>query len=81
MSPIEFEGQTRLLNPPIGTPKGDCGALPVYFKDGIYYSIWKLDKDDLRRLNEGGYIRLTVHSIHPPVWIDTLSKGQITEAP
>lgn len=75
MKPVEFEGQTRLLGPPPGTKRGQCGALPVIiFSEGgyiySYASFWKPSSEDLQRLNSGEYIRLDVFGgAHPPVWV------------
>lgn len=71
MKPIEFEGQTALLGPPPGYPKGECGALPVIaFAGGSMSSFWKPTPEDLVMLANGACIRLDVHGgAHPPVWV------------
>lgn len=87
MKPVEFEGQTTLLGPPPGTPRGECGALPVLIQGGGTYqaafqSFWKPSPQDLAVLNAGGYVRLTIHGIaHPPVWVDTVTPGYTKELP
>lgn len=76
MKPIEFVGQDKLLGPPTGTPRGQCGALPIrVVRCGPFgpelHSYWKPSAEDLAALNRGAHVRLAVHgSSHPPVWID-----------
>lgn len=77
MKPVEFEGQTTLLAPPPGTPRGTCGALPVkVVRDktpfgGSMLSCWKPSPEDLAALNAGAHVVLAVYGGgHPPVWLD-----------
>lgn len=75
MKPVEFEGQTVLLGPPKESQRGTCGALPVRIApDTIwgrsFVSYWRPAPEELEILNAGGHVRLTVQSLHPPVWID-----------
>jgi hypothetical protein len=76
MNPIEFEGQTVLLGPPPGTPRGECGALPVKRVQvgtfgGYFMSYWKPTPEELAALNAGAHVALAVHGgAHPPVWLD-----------
>jgi hypothetical protein len=69
MKAIEFEGYNVLLGPPPGTPRGECGALPVIrYATGAMSSFWKPTPEDLVMLNNGAHVRLDVFSaIHPPV--------------
>jgi hypothetical protein len=75
VKPIEFEGQTLLLGPPPGTPRGECGSLPVQVNAGgtfkqTYTSFWKPSDEDLELLRRGAHVRLDVHGgAHPPVWV------------
>lgn len=75
MKPVEFEHQTRLLAPPQGTKRGECGALPViiFAEPGqipVFASFWKPSPEDLAKLNAGEHIRLDVFGgAHPPVWL------------
>jgi hypothetical protein len=78
VNPVEFEGQTTLLAPPAGTPRGECGALPVRIVPvpgstygGHILSYWRPTPEELAELNAGAHVRLAVHGGgHPPVWID-----------
>lgn len=86
MKPIEFENQTTLLGPPPGTPRGECGSLPVLIHrentQASFQSFWKPSPEDLAALSAGGHIRLTIHGIgHPPVWIDVTPAGYAKELP
>lgn len=73
MKPVEFEGQTIILGPPPGTPRGECGALPVARTDSGFVSVWKPDPGDLAILNAGGHVRLAVQGgAHPPVRLDVV---------
>jgi hypothetical protein len=84
VNPVEFEGQTLLLGPPPGTPRGECGALPVMVTQGgtfqqTYSSFWKPSDEDLEALKRGAHVRLDVFGGgHPPVWI---SVEKCTELP
>lgn len=65
---IEFEGYNLLLTPPKNMDRGTCGALPVYWTNKSFASVWKPDADELKALNEGAHICLTVlGGSHPPV--------------
>jgi hypothetical protein len=77
---VEFEGQTLILGPPPGTPRGSCGALPVIqFPQGVMASFWRPTPEDLIMLNNGAHVRLDVFShTHPPV---ALSIERVTELP
>lgn len=75
MNPVEFEGQSTLLAPPPGTPRGECGALPVQVFGGafgfVFSSFWRPTIEELAQLNAGAHVRLAVHgAAHPPVWVD-----------
>jgi len=76
MKPVEFEGQDIVLGPPPGTPRGECGGLPIRrVREGVFgghmESYWKPSAEDLAALNAGAHVRLAVHGgAHPPVWID-----------
>jgi hypothetical protein len=77
MKPVEFEGQTGLLAPPPGTPRGECGALPVLRQPWGFASVWKPTPEELAVLNAGGHVRLAVHGIaHPPVRLDAITGVQ-----
>lgn len=79
MKAIEFEGQTTLLAPPVGTKPGEIGALPVAVFPGAYSSFWKPSAEDLVMLNNGAHVRLDVHSNgHPPV---SMSVERVKELP
>lgn len=84
MKPIEFEGQTRLLGPPPGTPRGECGALPVVIHESgtfrqTFSSFWKPSPEELAALAAGAQVRLIVYGGgHPPVWVDV---EKVTELP
>lgn len=68
MKAIEFEGQNFDWMPPRDAKRGECGQLPVFRHDGKSISVWKLDEEDLRVLNEGGHVLLHIWSVgHPPV--------------
>jgi hypothetical protein len=68
MKAIEFEGQDLMLNPPPGTARGTCGALPVKRCDGRMVSVWKLEPGDLEQLQNGAHVLLHVWGKgHPPV--------------
>lgn len=81
MKAIEFEGQTILLGPPPGTPRGECGALPViaYPERRVLSSFWKPSPEELIMLNNGAHVRLDVYGGgHPPV---ALSVERANELP
>lgn len=79
MKPIEFVGQTHIFAPPIKTPHGVCGGLPLrdvvdhsFVRNGMRYdSMWMPSAEELKALNEGAAVRLCVYGIQPAVWIDT----------
>lgn len=87
MSPVEFEGQSLLLGPPPGTPRGECGALPVLIEEGgtfgrTYCSYWKPSAEELAALVAGGHVRLRVRGNgHPPVSVDVPPPGYVKELP
>lgn len=80
MKGIEFDGQTRMLNPPRGWDQSQglrCGMLPV--RDGelagmhVMYSFWQPTVDDLEALAKGACVRLCVVSeVHPPVALEVM---------
>lgn len=78
MNPLEFNGQTRVLNAPPGwneTEPIKCGMLPIADRtiEGMpaMQSYWKPEPHELAFLANGGHVRLTVYGQgHPPVWVD-----------
>lgn len=75
MKPVEFAGQQTLLDPPKGTPRGQCGVLPVMVSDSKtwpgsqeFTSFWKPSRAELEVLNDGGHVGLrVVAAAQPPV--------------
>lgn len=76
MKAVEFEGQTIILQPPVGfnhQTNLKCGGLPVLHfqyenKIPVFVSYWKLTGNDLKLLTKGYHIRLDVlNPTHPPV--------------
>lgn len=77
MDPVQFEGQTVVLQPPAGSPPGECGGLAIrrIFPETsvgcALQSYWRPTPEELAELNAGAHVRLTVHGTgHPPVWLD-----------
>lgn len=75
MKPALIEGATN--NP--ACPEGvQGGRLPIKVEqnDGhtYCYSAWKPNAEELRQLNEGGYVMLTVVGWQVPVALNVLDK-------
>lgn len=73
-----------LLRAPTGVPSEECGDLPITrirFNDAggvAVASYWMPDADELRRLNEGQPVRLTVLGrTHPPLAVAVDGDGWI----
>jgi hypothetical protein len=77
MKPVIFKGFDVALNAPKGwkpTRDGSCAALPVRVTNNgqhdLLQSYWKPDAEELRALNEGHSVCLSVVGLsHPPVWL------------
>jgi hypothetical protein len=74
MDIIDFEGRTRDLNAPKNwdQERMQCAALPILDHEWsgvpVMTSFWKPDAAELRILNAGGYVTLSVLGQgHPPV--------------
>ena len=73
--PVEFEGQTALLHPAEGTPRGTVGALPVFIGTDWCCSVWKPSAEALAILNAGGHIQMSVQGrTHMPVVLSASDK-------
>lgn len=89
MTPIDLAGRTRAIGAPRDwspTADGECGVLPVRDgREGRYLtmtSAWQPSPDDLRCLNLGLPIMLTVYgSIHPVVAIAVGQPSDLPQAP
>lgn len=78
--PVEFEGQTRLLHPATGTPRGTVGALPIFVGPDWCCSVWKPSPEALAILNAGGHVQLSVMGCtHPPLALEAVDN--IVEKP
>lgn len=86
MQPATIKGATH--NP--GAPKGwteangSCGTLPIIYRKDAHgnpesVSAWKPTADELRMLNEGGFVLLSVIGWQVPVCIYTDTKDAATE--
>lgn len=81
MTPATIKGATH--NP--GAPRnwteanGPCGALPIVYRKDAHgnsecVSAWRPSEADLKTLNEGGFIILSVCGWQVPVMIYTADK-------
>jgi hypothetical protein len=73
MKPIEFKEQNRLLTKPENMTDEQCKSLPVYAKDGVCTSCWKMTyKERLNALLFGRIWAsvLTGTSTQPPIFIN-----------
>lgn len=71
MQPIALKNPTvRLSAPREGDPgfRGEMGPLDAVVEEGVFYSFWRPEPEELAALNRGAPIRLGVFSrAHPPV--------------
>lgn len=77
MKPVKFEG----MNSNYGAE--GCGDLPAMVEvekaaDGhtqVITSVWKPDEEDLKALNEGGCVCLSLYGCQPPVgmWVQKVN--------
>lgn len=55
---------------------GICHTLEIHDRDGFMISCWKPSAEELKILNEGGYIFLHVQGRSHPVVSMTVDKGE-----
>ncbi len=77
MKPVEFVGQTRVLNPPQGYDNGvaatKVGGLPIAIETDAHnipflVSCWKPSPEDIEALRAGAVVKLSVMGVQmPPV--------------
>jgi len=82
MDPVETTETNFTFTLPGGTEENDLPVKVSSVEDEIptMTSFWKLDKDDMITLDEGGYIELTIEGLgHPPVRLRCLSNSDVSE--
>jgi hypothetical protein len=76
MRVVQHSTNNHVASPPPGMTHEECFAMPVTlvkYSDGAtgILSYWELDKEDLKKLNAGGKIRLSIlGQILPPVLLE-----------
>ncbi|MDP4151185.1 MAG: hypothetical protein Q8943_17395 [Bacteroidota bacterium] len=76
MMPIDFEGANITFTKPEGWTDEQCSELRVMrTEDGRYVSVWKPNVEDIKAINEGRPICLSIFSnSHPPVSLFTYNE-------
>jgi hypothetical protein len=76
MRPIPLKNPDVRLAPPRGwddEAHGECETLEALDQNGVVYSFWKPEPEELEALNRGAPVRLGVHSrAHPAVSIGVI---------
>ncbi|MDR1054923.1 MAG: hypothetical protein LBL90_03685 [Prevotellaceae bacterium] len=73
MKPIKFKEQNRVLAKPESMTDEQCNSLPVYAKDGVCTSCWKMtfrERLDAALFGKIWARVLTGTSTQPPIFID-----------
>ncbi|KKL54455.1 hypothetical protein LCGC14_2265240 [marine sediment metagenome] len=71
MKPIEFKGQTKVLQRPYNMTEADCSPLPIFTNGKQCISLWKANFYERIKFLFTGKMWHSSHSgkTQPPVWL------------